>query len=73
LTLEQLPAWAAEHPDGLVISFYRRFRFRADPIYSQPFRGVQVSIWNVGDALKSGVDPNADHARDDSEDTSDED
>ncbi|HEV7490109.1 MAG TPA: glycosyltransferase family 39 protein [Rhodanobacteraceae bacterium] len=73
LTLQELPAWAAEHPDGLVISFYRRFRFRAEPIYSQPFRGVQVSIWNVREALASGVDPNASHARDDSEDMSDDD
>ena len=73
LTLQELPAWAAEHPDGLVISFYRRFRFRAEPIYSQPFRGVQVSIWNVREALASGVDPNASHARDDSEDTNDDD
>jgi len=72
LTIEELPAWAAEHPDGLVMSFYRRFRFRAEPIYSQPFRGVQVSIWNVRDAMASGVDPNAVHARDDSEESSDE-
>jgi 4-amino-4-deoxy-L-arabinose transferase-like glycosyltransferase len=73
LTPQELPAWGAEHPDGLVISFYRRFRFRAEPIYSQPFRGVEVSIWNVRDALASGIDPNASHARDDSEDMSDDD
>jgi len=73
LSLQELPAWAAEHPDGLVISFYRRFRFRAEPIYSQPFRGVQVSIWNVRDAMASGIDPNASHARDDSDDTNDDD
>ncbi len=73
LTLAELPAWVAAHPDGLVISFYRRFRFRAEPIYSQPFRGVEVSIWNARDALASGVDPNASHARDDSDDTNDDD
>jgi len=73
LTTETLPAWAAGHPDGLVLSFYRRFRFRAEPIYSQPFRGVQASIWNVREALASGVDPNVDHARDDSDDNSDDD
>jgi hypothetical protein len=73
LTLAELPAWVAEHPEGLVISFYRRFRFRAAPIYSQPFRGVEVSIWNAREALASGVDPKASHARDDSEDSNDED
>jgi 4-amino-4-deoxy-L-arabinose transferase-like glycosyltransferase len=73
LTLAELPEWAQAHPDGLVMSFYRRYRFRAEPVYSQPFRGVQVSIWNVREALASGVDPNVSHVRDDSEDASDED
>ncbi|MGH8172849.1 MAG: ArnT family glycosyltransferase [Rhodanobacteraceae bacterium] len=73
VTLQDLPAWAAEHPDGLVMSFYRRFRFRAEPVFSQPFRGVQVSIWNVREALESGIDPTINHARDDSEDASDDD
>ena len=73
LTLKELPAWAREHPDGLVMSFYRRFRFRAEPIYSQPFRGVEVSIWNVREALASGIDPNATHARDDGDDSNDDD
>jgi 4-amino-4-deoxy-L-arabinose transferase-like glycosyltransferase len=73
LTLDELPAWAAEHPDGLVISFYRRFRFRAAPVYSQPFRGVEVSIWNVREALASGVDPTVEHLRGEDEEASDED
>ncbi len=73
LTLAEFPAWVAEHPDGLVISFYRRFRFRAEPVYSQPFRGVEVSIWNAKEALESGVDPTTSHARDDSDDSNDED
>ena len=73
LTLAELPAWVAEHPDGLVMSFYRRFRFRAEPIYSQPFRGVEVSIWNAKAALASGVDPTTSHARDDGDDANDED
>ena len=73
LTLAELPAWVDAHPDGLVMSFYRRYRFRAEPVYSQPFRGVQVSIWNAREAVASGVDPNVSHARDDSEDASDED
>jgi 4-amino-4-deoxy-L-arabinose transferase-like glycosyltransferase len=73
LTLKELPAWVAEHPDGLVISWYRRFRFRADPVYTQPFRGAEVSIWNAREALASGVDQNASHARDDSDDTNDDD
>lgn len=73
LTPAELPAWVSEHPDGLVISFYRRYRFRADPVYTQPFRGGEVSIWNADAALKSGIDPNASHARDDSDDASDDD
>lgn len=73
LTLAELPAWVAAHPNGLVMSFYRRFRFRAEPIYTQPFRGVEVSIWNAKEALDSGVDPTTSHSRDDSEDSNDED
>jgi 4-amino-4-deoxy-L-arabinose transferase-like glycosyltransferase len=73
LTLAELPAWVAAHPDGLVISFYRRFRFRAEPIYTQPFRGVEVSIWKAKEALDSGVDPTTSHARDESDDSNDED
>lgn len=73
LTLDELPKWVAEHPDGLVISWYRRFRFRAEPVYSQPFRGAEVSIWKAREALASGVDPNASHARDDSDDNNDDD
>jgi hypothetical protein len=73
LTLETFPDWVAQHPDGLVISFYRRYRFRAEPIYSQPFRGVQVSIWSAREALASGIDPNVSHARDDSDDSNDDD
>ncbi|WP_300616265.1 glycosyltransferase family 39 protein [Dokdonella sp.] len=72
LTLAEFEAWAKEHPDGLVMSFYRQFRFRAEPVFTQPFRGGEVSIWKVGDALASGVDPNVAHARDAEEDVSDE-
>ncbi|HEY6986596.1 MAG TPA: glycosyltransferase family 39 protein [Rhodanobacteraceae bacterium] len=73
LSLDTLPDWVAQHPDGLLVSFYRRYRFRAEPVYSQPFRGVQVSIWNAREALASGIDPNAGRARDDSDDSSDDD
>jgi 4-amino-4-deoxy-L-arabinose transferase-like glycosyltransferase len=51
--------WAAQHPDGLVVSFYRKYRFAATPIFSQPFRGSQLSIWRVRDALASGLDVGA--------------
>ena len=56
-TNEELAAWTEAHPDGLVISFYPRFRYRAPPLYSTPFRGVDVSIWSARAALASGVDP----------------
>jgi 4-amino-4-deoxy-L-arabinose transferase-like glycosyltransferase len=71
-TKQQFEAWAQQHPDGLVISFYRQFRFRATPLYTQPFRGGEVSIWNVRDALASGFDPNVAHTHDDNEAASDE-
>lgn len=69
---ERFVAWAREHPDGLVVSFYRQFRFAATPLYAQPFRGGEVSIWNARDALASGFDPNVAHTHDDNEDVSDE-
>lgn len=53
---DELETWSRTHPDGLVISFYPRFRYRATPLYTQPFRGVQVSIWNARAAVASGVD-----------------
>jgi 4-amino-4-deoxy-L-arabinose transferase-like glycosyltransferase len=70
--LGELERWSNEHPDGLVISFYPRFRFRATPVFTQPFRGAEVSIWNAREALASGVDKNVAHSRDDSEDNNDD-
>lgn len=69
---KQLEAWAQQHPDGLVMSFYRRFRFRAQPVFTQPFRGGEVSIWNVREALSSGIDPAVAHTRDPAEDFSED-
>ncbi|MEO5623443.1 MAG: glycosyltransferase family 39 protein, partial [Dokdonella sp.] len=71
-TNEQFAAWAKLHPDGLVISFYRRFRFRATPLYTRPFRGGEVSIWSVRDALASGIDPSIQHTHETGEDESDD-
>ena len=65
-------AWARQHPDGLVVSFYGRFRFRAKPLFTQAFRGVEASIWRASDALASGVDPAVAHTRDASDDASDD-
>jgi 4-amino-4-deoxy-L-arabinose transferase-like glycosyltransferase len=70
-TVADFEAWAKQHPDGLVLSFYRRFRFAAKPVFTQPFRGIEVSIWTVRDALASGLDPNVSHS-DEAEDTSDD-
>jgi 4-amino-4-deoxy-L-arabinose transferase-like glycosyltransferase len=70
-TLEAFQAWAHEHPDGYVVSFYRRFRFRADPVYAQKFRGGEVSMWNAADALASGVDPASSHAGDEPDESDD--
>jgi hypothetical protein len=70
--MDEFVAWAKQNPDGLVISSFRRFRFRATPLFTQPYRGVEVSIWKASDALASGVDPSVAHARDEGEDSSDE-
>ena len=63
--LGELERWAQQHPDGLVMSFYPRFRFRARPLFTQAFRGGEVSVWNVRDALASGIDAKAAHRRSD--------
>jgi len=71
-TIAELQTWAQAHPDGLVVSFYPRFRFRAKPVFNQTFRGAEVSIWNVREALASGVDEDVAHSRDDVDDTADD-
>ena len=60
--MDSLRRWADEHPDGMVISFYPEFRFRARPVYSEPFRGTEVSIWRVREAIASGVDKEVVHS-----------
>ncbi|MEO7433179.1 MAG: glycosyltransferase family 39 protein [Dokdonella sp.] len=62
--MNEFATWTQQHPDGLAVSFYARFRFRATPVFTQPFRGVEVSIWNATEALASGVDPAVEHVRD---------
>jgi 4-amino-4-deoxy-L-arabinose transferase-like glycosyltransferase len=68
----ELERWAAIHPDGLVVSFYERFRFRATPVFTTQFRGAEVSIWNVREALASGVDKEVAHSRDADDEDSDD-
>lgn len=63
-----LVEWAKEHPDGLVMGFARHFRFRAQPVFTQPFRGGEISIWNARDAETADIDPAVAHSRDDSAD-----
>jgi len=63
-TLAEFETWARAHPDAYVATFYRRFRFRAEPVFTQPFRGGEISLWKVADALASGVDPTVSHAAD---------
>ncbi|WP_238480964.1 ArnT family glycosyltransferase [Dyella telluris] len=51
--------WAAEHPDGLVITYPRRLSEadRAHAVYIQPFRGIWLAVWPVHafvDAQASG-------------------
>ncbi|HET6546088.1 MAG TPA: glycosyltransferase family 39 protein [Rhodanobacteraceae bacterium] len=65
ITLGELHDWAKVHPDGLVMSFDRRFRFAAKPVFSQPFRSGMAGMWRVRDALASGIDPVDAHAKDD--------
>jgi 4-amino-4-deoxy-L-arabinose transferase-like glycosyltransferase len=71
-SLPEFEAWAHAHPDAYVATFYRRFRFRAEPVFTQPFRGGEVSLWKAADALASGVDPSVSHAPDEGDDGSDD-
>jgi 4-amino-4-deoxy-L-arabinose transferase-like glycosyltransferase len=65
--MDEFAEWTRQHPDGLAVSFYGRFRFRAKPEFTQPFRGVEVSIWKAADAIASGVDPSVAHSREGSD------
>lgn len=60
--MESLQRWAEQHPDGMVMSFYPEYRFRARPYFSAPFRGTEVSIWRVGEAIASGTDKKVAHS-----------
>lgn len=48
--------WAVAHPGGMLVSFSRNFRVRAQPLYEQAFRGGHLRMWNARDALDHGVD-----------------
>ena len=63
-TLPEFETWARANPDGYVVTFYRRFRFRAEPVHAQKFRGGEMAMWKASDALASGVDPSMSHASD---------
>lgn len=54
-TRGELQHWTERHPDTLVMSFYPNFRFLAEPVFSQPFRGGRIGIWRARDALASGT------------------
>lgn len=71
-TLHEFEAWAREHPDAYVATFYRRFRFRATPLFTQPFRGVEVSVWKVSAALAAGIDPNVSHSGNEADENADD-
>lgn len=71
-TLHEFEAWAKAHPDAYVATFYRRFRFRAAPIFTQPFRGVEASLWKVSDAMSAGLDPNISHSGDEADESADD-
>lgn len=66
-TVADFAVWAQQHPDAYVATFYRQFRFRAKPVFTQPFRGGEVSLWKAGDALASGIDPSLSHAVEDAD------
>jgi len=63
-TRGELEHFVREHPDGLVTSFYPSFRFLAKPVYTQPFRSTELSIWLARDALAAGTDPDVRHSAD---------
>jgi len=60
LQADQLRAWAAAHPDGLVVGLEQRFRVGAPPVYRIPFRGGHAAIWNASDVAAGGIVPDDD-------------
>ncbi|WP_266182207.1 ArnT family glycosyltransferase [Dyella humicola] len=40
-------AWAAAHPDGLIVTYPKRLSDadRAHAVYTQPFRGIWLAVW----------------------------
>ncbi|MEO8459701.1 MAG: glycosyl transferase, partial [Dokdonella sp.] len=73
LPLTDLAGWVARNPGGLVVSFEPRFRFKATPLFDQPFRGARAAIWNAHAALESGMVPKTDSTPDDGDLSPDED
>lgn len=45
--LDATKAWAAEHPDGLIVTYPKQLSDadREHAVYSQPFRGVWLAVW----------------------------
>ena len=44
---EQLPAWAAAHPDGYVVHPCERWQPAPSGVYGQPYRGGGLRLWPV--------------------------
>jgi 4-amino-4-deoxy-L-arabinose transferase-like glycosyltransferase len=60
-SLSEFAAWAGEYPDGFIVSFYRKYRFAATPVFTQPFLGAEASMWRARDAAAAGIDATATH------------
>jgi 4-amino-4-deoxy-L-arabinose transferase-like glycosyltransferase len=45
--LDATKAWAAAHPDGLIVTYPKRLSDadRAHAVYTQPFRGIWLAVW----------------------------
>lgn len=63
-TYAQLTDWARHHPDGWVIGFSRDLRFHAKPLFTQTFRGGEMSIWSAHAVLDSDMGSEVEHSRD---------
>jgi 4-amino-4-deoxy-L-arabinose transferase-like glycosyltransferase len=53
----EILAWARQHPDGLLAGFSGNYRVRAEPVFTQPFRGGSADLWRARDALAFGLAP----------------
>ncbi len=58
IDVTEVPAWCAEHPNGMVITYtdvwQPRAATQASPVLEAPFRDQRVRIWDAGTIIAGG-------------------